>query len=461
MFSDFIKKVIRKIKSKVSLIGKKPIIIICVIAFILASVVVTWNYMTVSRTNHITLTLNYADARKGLTPSGGRFNAAEIKSDEVLQRTIDILGDDSLSVEELKDAVTVNTKVPQSSVDKVTTAIASDTSYTYCPSEFDVYYVQKHKLSRNKTDTFLEALAQAYEEYFTTYYAEKNTILDYDIEDELSNYDYSEQCQMLTDKVDSMLSYLKKYNSENSAYRSPETGYSFSNLISMLNNIRDVDLAKLDSYITQNGISKDKQEYIRKQNYSIEKKSLQHNVKQQSSDIANNAMAIYNSHITGVAFIPSLDDSRQYYMSRTKTGLDLLVVDSYDSGIIAGDIWKEIDRHLYLSDKYSAAPEATSDAKQYADDMIKEIGDYIKKISDMAIQTDKDYVQDKAKNYITIIHQPKPRMAYVAMFFTMVVLFLVLIILAIMLYRWFVVKFSGKIRVLLEHTSKKFKLDEE
>ncbi|MDE5964960.1 MAG: hypothetical protein K2G65_06095, partial [Eubacterium sp.] len=195
MLKNFLTKLTFKLRRKLKKISKKNIIIVLVISIVCSAPIAVYDYIKVSHTNYITLTLNYANARKGLTPTGGRFNIAELKSDEVLQSALNYLGDDSLSVEDIKDRITIDAKVPMSSIDMVKNAIANDTSYTYCPSEFIIYYDQGNKLERGNTYAMLNALANAYKDYFAVNYSEKNTILDYDIEDSLEKYDYGEQCQ--------------------------------------------------------------------------------------------------------------------------------------------------------------------------------------------------------------------------------------------------------------------------
>lgn len=460
MIKSFFKKLFGKIRLQLNSVSKKSLALILVIALALASPVTVYKYIKISHTNYITLTLNYSNARRGLTPTGGRFNVAELKSDEVLQEALNYLGDDSLSIEDVKDRITIDAKVPQSSVDKVKSAVANDNTYTYCPSEFLIYYNQGNKLERNKTGAFLYALSKAYTEYFAENYAEKNTILDYDIEDELAKYDYGEQCQIMIDKVTAMIKYLEKYSSESNTYRSPSTGYSFNNLSSMLLNIRDVNLEKLNAYIVQNGISKDKPSFIRKQAYSIEKKTLLYNIQHQGSDIAKDTMDIYNAHITGVAFIPSYDDNKEYYMGRTKTGLDIIVNNSYSDGLKAAELSKQIDYFEYLIYKYSVAPQTKEEAMQNAQQMIEEISDYISKVSVLAIQTDNDYIQSVSNNYITVIFHPISRMSYVIMFIKMIAFFFILVVAIVIIRKWAEKRFYGKIERVLNKLTKRLKLDE-
>ncbi|MCM1115395.1 MAG: hypothetical protein NC397_07865, partial [Clostridium sp.] len=96
-----------------------------------------------------------------------------------------------------------------------------------------------------------------------------------------------------------------------------------------------------------------------------------------------------------------------------------------------------------------------------AEAMISEISSYIGKVSDLAIQTDNDYIESVSNNYITIIHHPISKMAYVKMFIKIVLFFVVVIFAIVIVYKFIIVKFSDKFKKLLELLTRKMKLDEE
>lgn len=393
-------KLVKRIYNRLLKIGKKEIIWILIISFICSAAFTAYNTIASSHIKFLTVTLNYADAKKGLNPGGSRYNISDILSDEVLNRAIEISGDTSLSAEMLRKRMFVDSKMPLSAIEKTTEAIASGSTYNYNPTEFDVYYSQKKKLGKNNTVKLIHALAEAYNEYFLNKYSDKNTILEFDGIEEFDGYDYIEIHQILSDKINSMITYLGSHQEENTAFRSGETGYSFENLINMLINLRDKDLEKLEAYIIQNKISNDKAEFIRKQNYLINKESLQYNISMQSSDIIKSALDIYDAHLTGIAFIPSVDGNDEYYMSRTKTGLDNLAMRSYNEGITATDLKKSIDEHQYLVDKFSDKSVTEGDA-QTAETMIIDLCGHLEKISEVAIKTDSEYISDKTNDYLT------------------------------------------------------------
>ena len=236
-----------------------------------------------------------------------------------------------------------------------------------------------------------------------------------------------------------MIRYLGNHN-EDSKFRSQTTGYTFENLVTMLINLRDIDLNKYESYVLQNKISKEPISFVRKHQYTVENKSMRYDMRRQSSEIMNEALKIYDAHITGVAFIPSVDKNNQFYMSRTKTGLDNIVNKSYSDGVAAAELKKDIDADVDIINKYASAEDTPEDVKETADKMISEICDYLSKISALAIQTDSDYISSKTNNYITFKFDSKSGISYVMIIKRFVLYFVLLTAIAALIsivYPWY------------------------
>lgn len=436
-----IKKRTKKLLNKYSFIRKKYILIGLAAIIFLSALSAVYTYYKTAYVNYFTLTLNYSDGRVGLNPVGGRFNIADIKSDEVIQGAIDIMGDNTLTVEGLKQRISIDTVIPKSSVDNAISAISDNSYYSYAPSEFDIYYSQKDKLAENKTEAVLKALSESYMDYFNDNYSHKNNVLAFDIGEDLKDYDYNERYQRLYDKITSMQRFLDRRANENNTFKSEETGYTYGNIGSLLNNVKNGDLEKLNAYIKQNKITNDKSEFLLKNEFLRDKVLLKYNINADGSRIAQEAMEIYNPYITSVAFIPSVDANNEFYMSRTKTGLDILVNDSYSKGAAAVNFKKTIDEYNYLLDRYKTVTKTDDKVKEQADEMIENICDYISKISEIAIKTDNEYLRENNRNYITFYFHPKSKTAYIKKFIVNMISFSVLACIAVAAY----IKFRDRI----------------
>lgn len=451
-------RVLEKLKTIYKEFGTRKLVLLLVFIFLISCIYTYFQYVEREYISHITLTLNYANGKNGLTPTGARFNISEIKSDEVIKDALKKLNDSSLTVEAVRDRIHINPKTPASTFDNVASAVAGGTKYSYCPSEFMIYYSQKNKFAKNNTNAFLTALVASYKEYFYKNHVSKNVILEFDIADSLERYDYNEQHQVIYDKIASMLSYLNQRQLENDSFRSKTTGYTFGNLISLLGNVDDVDLVKLNANITQNGITKNKKLFFNKQQYSIDKKMLQYNILYQGSQIAKDAMEEYDEHLTSVAFIPTVDKQNEFYMARTKTGIDNLATQSYNDGLSAVEKKKDIDKYQYLIEQFGESGETPEEQSKNVEKEIKSICKNLQEISRMAIMTDNDYIKEKYDNYITFYYNNTHYKSYLIIFLkTIVILVILMLILIVLLDR---LKKRVAYRRLLNATKHFIKKDE-
>lgn len=459
-----IKKLLGKAKKALSSFGKRRVIAICLLITVAAAGLTWYHYIETNYIGWMTLTLNYANGRNGLKPEGGRFNIADIKSDEVIEGAIHILNDESLSVEGVKSRIGIDTVMPKSSVENTISAIADNDMYSYSPSEFDIYYSQEDKFKKNMSQEFLTALSLSYTNYFNKNYAPKNDVLQFEIDENFSNYDYNEQYTVIYDKLASMLRYLDKRASADSNFRSEKTGYTFANLITLLNNIRDVDLEKLNSYIIQNGVTRDKAEYINKTNYLNSKSAVQYKTTYSSSMVNKAALEFYEPRMLSIVFIPVVDKSDEFYMGRTKTGLDLLINDSYKDSQAALDIKKAKDRYQYLTDRYSAVSRNDDKGKELnnnTESMISNVCSELKKISDLAVETDNEYTNQKFNNYITFYYHPKSSAAIIKYFIKTIVMMAVLVLLLVVFYEKKKKKYIGRINYFCTKINERLGLSEE
>lgn len=395
-----VEKLLDTLKKRISRHNKRNLIIALCVLLAVSLIITGYQTIMQSHIQSMIVTLNYEGAKQGLNPDGSRFEILDIKSDDVLKSAVNILGDRSLSVEELKNRITIESKMPQTAIETTKAAIASGSTYSYNPSEFDIYYSQKSKIGANNTVDFLYALAEAYKQHFMNRYSEKNTILEFDGEYRSGDYEYYEIQEFLSDKVNSMIAYLSRHKDEDSTFRSVQTGYSFENIVNMLLNLRDQDIEKLRAYIVQNQIADDKFEFVEKMRYLADRDEREYRKNIQASEISRNALLEYDPKITGVIFIPSIDELNEYYMSRTKTGIDNIAKRSYNDGITANNYKKKADERNYVIGKYMEAKENNGTAET-ADLMISDLCTNLEKISSIAIMTDNEYVSEKTKDYIT------------------------------------------------------------
>lgn len=382
------------------IIDRKKLIIVFTVLFIVFSLGIDM----VSKYNRQTmiLTLSYRGTKKGLNPDGTRFVISEIKSESILNEALKGANLKNYTVSDIKDRIDIYPILSPTSMEIVKLKVANGADYQHIPNEFRISYSQKNKLEKNHTIIILEELAKAYSNNFMYKYVEDDIcLLPENYSD--SKYEYVEIAELYIDKINSMIAYLQKHNNENGTFRADSTNYTFGDILSSLKNLRDIDVGKYKSFVIASGLAKDKEAYLNKLKYAIDMQSYDYEKSQQSAKFTEEAINKYDPNITGVMFIPSLDSSNRFYMSRTKTGIDYLTSDAFTRGTNAGNIKTGIDYKKYLINSFASTEisfEEKHRLKIIANELLTNIYSKIEEISKLAIDTDEEYMQIKTGNYI-------------------------------------------------------------
>lgn len=361
-------------------------------------------YTILAQVNKVSMTLSisYQGIEKGLNPDGTRFNVFEIASSEVLDRTLSKMNVPGLTVDGLRDRISIYALSPYNINEKIKEAKLEGGDYTYMPNEFSISYSQQNKFAPNHTRELLSALSESYKEVFMEKYTDKNLVLE-DITIDKENYEYVEYESLYKNKIESMIEFLTKKNGENSTYQSKETQQTFGNLIYMLQNVMNVDLENLQSFIVKSKISKDPEGIVAQLGYDIDMLTLDYRRESYESTFVKETIDQYDSTVTDFVFIPTLDQSNNFYMNRTKTGLDYLADRSYDAGIEAEATRLAITEKQELIDAFSGElPQGEERGRLVAqvEALVAEIDNKLAYISDLAVRTTAEYNEYTTKDYL-------------------------------------------------------------
>lgn len=373
-----------------------------------------YHILILSKTKGMAISLNYPGVEDGLNPDGSRFVISEMTSNEILDKAKSGLKIENTPNDEIRQRLFITTKFSQKEMDAVVSDIRDGMQGSYVPTTFHVYYSQENKFAKNETTEFLNALAETYRDYFYEHHAENNAVLEFDDNDEdYSKYDYHEVYTVLYNKAERMLELIEKHRSENRSFRADDNT-NFSTLNDELANFKDVKLERFNAYIIQNNISKSRISYVNKLSYLIDKNTIDFNKKNSSSEIAKGALNKYDPQIIAVAFVPSVDSTNKYYMSRTKTGIDDLAMNSYNDGMEAARVSKKLDDYNSRFMRYSAAADSTEDVINNANEYLTGILSDFKKLSDKIAKFDDEYLEYKTEQYLTYIVDPKSSVLNIA-----------------------------------------------
>ena len=338
------------------------------------------------------LSLDYEEASRGLTPNGMRFNVFEIRSPEVMERLIDYAGlDGTVTPDELSECVSV----------KATHDKNISGNVNYISTSFVVKFTNKGFISSISAKKMLTLLCKAYSEYFVEHYGFNHSILSFDADDLKFNDEYLLAVDLLDLKCRQLEKYVDLRSRESKNYQDPDTGMTFSSLKERLNDFYTYDLAKLRSYIIENGIAKDKAGMISMLDYKIRMDRLMNNKMMAAYYEDNKGIKMYDAAMSAVVMIPTQDEQMQYYMSRTKTGMDNMVKHAQEQLTGTAERMERIEYNTYLTEKLKAG-ETNITKMEKADAMIREMEVSLDKIASDIQTVDSGYLNTKARNYISI-----------------------------------------------------------
>ena len=338
------------------------------------------------------LSLDYEEAAKGLTPNGMRFNVFEIRSPEVMERLIDYAGlDGTITPDELSECVSV----------KATHDKNISGNVNYISTSYVVRFTNKGFTNKISAKNMLTLLCKAYSEYFVEHYGFNHSILSFDADDLKFNDEYLMAVDLLDLKCKQLEKYVDLRSRESKNYQDPKTGMTFSSLKEQLGDFYTYDLAKLRSYVIENGIAKDKTGLVNLLDYKIRMDSLMNNKMMAAYDEDNKGIEMYDAAMSAVVMIPTQDEQMQYYMSRTKTGMDNMVKHAQEQLTGTAEHMEHIEYNTYLTEKLNAGT-ANKTKMEKADAMIREMEVSLDKIASDIQTVDSGYLNTKARNFISI-----------------------------------------------------------
>ena len=336
------------------------------------------------------LSLDYEEASKGLTPSQTRFNIFEIQSSEVMERLIDYAGlEGKITPEELSECISVRPTHEKN--------ISSNVNYI--STSYTVSFTDNGAVGGRTAEDMLSLLCKAYGEYFVEHYGFNHSILSFDVNDLKFNDEYLMAVDLLELKRSQLENYAHLRSRESKNYQDPDTGITFSALEQRAKNIYDYDLAKLRSFVIENGIANDRTELVSMLNYKTRMDRLMYSKMMAAYDEDNKGIQMYDAAMSAAVMIPTQDQTMNYYMSRTKTGMDNMAIHADGQLMGAVERMEQIKYNTYLTEKLETN-ESDPMKTEKADTMIREMEASLEKLASDIQAVDSVYTSAKARNYI-------------------------------------------------------------
>ena len=347
-------------------------------------------YMRNLHTARTVLSLDFEEASQGLAPNRTRFNIYDIRSREVMEMLIDYAGlEGETTPDELSKCIGI----------KATHNKNISGSVNYISTSFVISFTSKSIFEKRSAEDMLALLCKAYREYFVKHYGFNHSILSFHVDDLKFNDEYLMMVDLLELKGSQLEKYVQLRKRESKNYEDPNTGITFSQLEQRAKNFYTYDIVNLRSFVIENGIVNDRLALKPLLNYKIHMDRLMYDKLIAAYNEDNKGIQIYDTAMSAVIMIPTQDQTKQYYMSRAKTGMDNMALHANTQLVGATERMEQIKYNTYLMEKLT-----TNDSdlahREKADTMIREKQAILEKLAADIQAVDSSYTSAKARDYL-------------------------------------------------------------
>lgn len=347
-------------------------------------------YYINSRLPVLQIKLNYEEASKGQNPNGTRFNSSRILSDQLLNEVIQ-RGNFSITSEELSRCLYLSSGFDTRPVSSTDLKVA--TEYWVAPSRRILSYgIDGREL--------MNILGDVYYESFLEEYTENDSILQLSFED-MERWDYLDITSYLRVEATKLRHYMDNYSAKDSSYRDSESGESFASLREKIDNFINVDLERYNSYVLQNGLSKDGQEYMNQMDYENRLLQVDRERNMAAYNVRLEAIDLYDSQMARIVLVPTSDQSEEFYMSRTKIGVDYFADEADLALQTATELQVEMDNNTYARNQLAAAA-AEENAYTMVETMLDEMKAQLTLLSEQALRLTDTYIKERRDGYLQL-----------------------------------------------------------
>lgn len=342
------------------------------------------------------MSYTYPMASKGLTPNSTMLDVSEIFSDEVLERALQTGLLEDLTPEEIRDTLEISQVKQRKGV---------SIGDLYVSTEYAISYNASKRTIKLDKEALLKVITDTYYEYFITKYKRKTDVLENDYSQVLG-LDYLDVSTYLQEQSGIIIEYMEMCRRDNETFISEVTNESFISVKDRVRNFQDVSLERYKAYILKYGISKDREQYVSRLNYENRLENMSYMKNLASYGVRLAAIDRYEGDITRAVLVPTRDQTGEFYQSRTKIGTDYFANEADQYLKYATDNQLNIETNNYYIESLSGAAGGIEHRKK-ADGMVESLKEELAYISNLAVETVKDYDAQTSNGYISFAFQDR------------------------------------------------------
>jgi len=368
---------------------KKKFILICVVVFIVVysvSEIFTTVYFP-----QLLVRFNYEEASKGQNPNRTIFNVSEVLSDEILEKVIE-KGNFSVKPEQLAKCLFLESAFDEEKIDiEKMLNVATEYRVVFEP-DLATIGINGKKL--------MNTLADVYYEDFLSRYTENTSILELDFTDS-EGMDYRDMDSYFQMKAQKLLHYMQCYSYEAPKYRAENSTETFASVIEKINNFANVEIEKYRSLVLEKGLSNEAAKYKTKIDYERRLFQTEYDKGMAAYNVRLEAINMYDPQMAQIVLVPTNDPSLEFYMSRTKIGVDYFASEAGEALSQATEVQEQIAHNDYFAAQMKKSI-ATEETYLIADTMIEDMKAELYSLAEDCKNLGNAYISEKRDGYIQV-----------------------------------------------------------
>lgn len=385
---------------------KRYLLVWIVLASVLAMLTTSFVFLFSGRivTSSITalVSFNYSGIESGKAPDGSTFDVNKIKSPNVIENALDDVGESSSLSENIRSNISIKGIIPDDALDKISLyqsvysqggsaaldAVNSLLAIGYYPSYYVINFdYAAAGITIDDGKKILDRILENYQDYFFRTYGYNEALGSSVVAVDYKDYDYPEAVDVFDSTLDSLKQYVQKLsNDDTTNFRSNETGYTFSDLLTTIDTVKSADLDALSSYITINNITNDKEMLLTYYQYRIEEMERERKVSQSELDSVTNSINEYEKDTLLVFGNGNGAENGETTYQQASEKYDELINQKIE---IQDSVSRCSQRIEYYKDRISAMNENSGTVKVDSEEVEKELSSLYDKIKDLIDVTNK------------------------------------------------------------------------
>lgn len=221
----------------------------------LLGMVALYFYLFRQQTYTVTMDIQYLNesASEGLTPTGEKLDPEEIRSAIIVNSALENIGLDC-NVDYIRNSLTVQSILTEDEEDRKKAILEKGEEYNITPTNYRVQLTLDSSYSAETAQNIMTAIVNQYMIWYGNQYVISRTKPGAIDETILDKFDYIIALDQISEEIDSILNYIYICGE---SFRSSQTGFSFYDLQTQLELLKDTRLEDIYVKTLKTGITQD------------------------------------------------------------------------------------------------------------------------------------------------------------------------------------------------------------